>query len=143
MASYPLSSYHFQVVWGGANVSFQEVTGLNMNREKIAYRGGASPEYSDTFMPGRPTFDDIVMKRGIFKGDSDYHKWQQTILLNEVERRDLTISLLGPDHAPVVTWKVKNAFPLKIEGPGLKANANEVAIEGITVAHEGVTVEYL
>ena len=87
MASYPLSSYHFQVVWGGANVSFQEVSGLNMNREKIAYRGGASPEYSDTFMPGRPTFDDIVMKRGIFKGDSDYHKWQQTIVLNEVERR--------------------------------------------------------
>ena len=43
MASYPLSSYHFQVVWGGANVSFQEVSGLNMNREKIAYRCGASP----------------------------------------------------------------------------------------------------
>ncbi|MEY3442982.1 MAG: hypothetical protein RLZZ519_1263 [Bacteroidota bacterium] len=142
MASYPLSSYHFQVVWGGANVSFQEVSGLNMNREKIAYRGGASPEYSDTFMPGRPTFDDIVMKRGIFKGDSDYHKWQQTIVLNEVERRDLTISLLGPDHAPVVTWKVKNAFPLKIEGPSFKAIANEVAIESITLAHEGVSVEY-
>ncbi|MBK9452785.1 MAG: phage tail protein [Bacteroidetes bacterium] len=142
MASYPLSSYHFQVVWGGANVSFQEVSGLNMNREKIAYRGGASPEYSDTFMPGRPTFDDIVMKRGIFKGDSDYHKWQQTIVLNEVERRDLTISLLGPDHAPVVTWKVKNAFPLKIEGPSFKSNANEVAIESITLAHEGVSVEY-
>ena len=142
MASYPLSSYHYQVVWGGANVSFQEVSGLNMNREKIAYRGGASPEYSDTFMPGRPTFDDIVMKRGIFKGDSDYHKWQQTIVLNEVERRDLTISLLGPDHAPVVTWKVKNAFPLKIEGPSFKSNANEVAIESITLAHEGVSVEY-
>lgn len=142
MASYPLSSYHFNVVWGGANVSFQEVSGLNMNREKIAYRGGASPEYSDTFMPGRPTFDDIVMKRGIFKGDSDFHKWRDTIVLNEVERRDLTISLLGPDHAPVVTWKVKNAFPLKIEGPGFKANANEVAIESITLAHEGVTVEY-
>jgi phage tail-like protein len=142
MASYPLSSYHFQVVWGGANVSFQEVSGLNMNREKIAYRGGASPIYSDTFMPGRPTFDDIVMKRGIFKGDSDYYKWQETIVLNEVERRDLTISLLGPDHAPVVTWKVKNAFPLKIEGPSFKANANEVAIESITLGHEGVTVEH-
>jgi phage tail-like protein len=63
-------------------------------------------------------------------------------VLNEVERRDLTISLLGPDHTPVVTWKVKNAFPLKIEGPSLKANANEVAIESITIAHEGVTQEH-
>ena len=142
MVSYPLSTYHFAVVWGGANVSFQEVSGLNMVREKIAYRGGASPEYSDTFMPGRPTFDDIVMKRGVFKGDSDYYKWRDTIKLNEVERRDLTISLLDAEHKPVVTWKVKNAFPLKIEGPSMKSNANEVAIESITIAHEGLSVEY-
>lgn len=143
MASYPLSVYHFSVVWGGSNVSFQEVSGLNMNREKIAYRGGASPEYSDTHMPGRPTFDDIVLKRGIFAGDSDFYKWVSTIKLNDVERRDLTISLLNAEHNPVVTWKVKNAFPLKVEGPSLKSNANEIAIEGITLAHEGVSVEFL
>jgi phage tail-like protein len=142
MASYPLSSYHFQVVWGGTSVSFQEVSGLNMNREKIAYRGGASPVYSDTFMPGRPSYDDIVLKRGIFKGDTDFYKWVTTIKLNEVERRDITISLLDAEHNPVVTWKVSNCFPTKVEGPGLKANANEVAIEGVTLVHEGFTVEH-
>lgn len=142
MASYPLSVYHFSVVWGGANVSFQEVTGLNMNREKIPYRGGASPEYNDTVMPGRPSFDDIHLKRGVFAADSDFYKWASTIKLNDVERRDLTISLLNAEHAPVVTWKVKNAFPLKIEGPSLKSTANEVAIESMTLAHEGVTIEF-
>lgn len=123
-------------------MSFQEVSGLNMNREKIPYRGGASPEYNDTVMPGRPTFDDIVLKRGIFAGDSDFFKWVSTIKLNDVERRDLTISLLNADHSPVVTWKVKSAFPLKVEGPGLKSTANEVAIESLTLAHEGVSVEF-
>ena len=142
MANYPLSVFHCSVVWGGANVSFQEVSGLNMKREKIPYRGGASPEYSDTQMPGRPSFDDITLKRGIFAGDSDFYKWASTIKLNDVERRDLTISMLNADHAPVVTWKVKNAFPLNIEGPSLKATGNEVAIESMTLAHEGVTVEY-
>jgi phage tail-like protein len=142
MAAYPLSVYHFSVNWGGSNVSFQEVSGLNMNREKIPYRGGASPEYNDTVMPGRPTFDDIVLKRGIFAGDSDFFKWVSTIKLNDVERRDLTISLLNADHSPVVTWKVKSAFPLKVEGPGLKSTANEVAIESLTLAHEGVSVEF-
>lgn len=142
MAFYPLSSFHFVVEWGGANVSFQEVSGLNINREKIAYRGGASPEYSDTVMPGRPSFDDIVLKRGIFRGDNSFYNWLGTIKLNDVERRDLTISLLNSEHAPVVTWKVKNAWPLKIEGPSLNAGANEVAVESITLAHEGITVEY-
>jgi phage tail-like protein len=142
MASYPLSVFHFTVSWGGANVSFQEVSGLNIHREKIPYRGGASPEYNDTVMPGRPGFDDIVLKRGMFAGDSDFIKWLLTIKLNDVERRDLTISLLNADHAPVVTWKVKSAWPLKVDGPGLKSTGNEVAIESLTLAHEGVSVEF-
>jgi phage tail-like protein len=141
--SYPLSTFHFTVEWGGANVSFQEVSGLNINSEKISYRGGASPEYSDTHMPGRPSFDDIVLKRGIFRGDKSFYSWLGTVRLNDVERRDLTISLLNSEHAPVVTWKVKNAFPLKVEGPSLNATANEVAVEAITLAHEGISVEYL
>lgn len=142
MASYPLSVFHFTVSWGGANVSFQEVSGLNITREKIPYRGGASPEYNDTVMPGRPKFDDIVLKRGMFAGDSDFIKWLLTIKLNDVERRDLTISLLNAEHAPVVTWKIKSAWPLKVEGPGLKSTGNEVAIESITLAHEGISTEF-
>ena len=53
----------------------------------------------------------------------------------------MTIKLLNEQHAPVMTWKVKNAWPLKVEGPSLKADGNEVAIESIELAHEGVTVE--
>lgn len=142
MALYPLSVFHFAVVWGGSNVSFQEVSGLNINSEKITYRGGASPEYSDICMPGRPSYDDIVLKRGIFRGDDQFYKWLSTVKLNDVERRDLTISLLNSEHAPVVTWKIKNAFPLKVEGPSLNSTGNEVAVESITLGHEGLTVEY-
>ena len=40
-----------------------------------------------------------------------------------------------------MTWKASNAFPVKIEGPGLKATGNETAIESIEVAHEGLTIE--
>ena len=61
--------------------------------------------------------------------------------MNKPERRDLVISLLNEEHAPVMTWKVKNAWPVKLEGPGLKATGNEVAIESIELAHEGLTIE--
>ena len=62
----------------------------------------------------------------------------RTIKLNTVERRNLIISLLDQDHNPVMVWKVSNAFPVKVEGPQLKAAANEVAIESIEIAHEGL-----
>jgi phage tail-like protein len=70
-----------------------------------------------------------------------HHKWLSTIKLNTVERRDLTISLLDESHNPVMVWKALNAFPVKVEGPALKASGNEVAIESIELAHEGLEVQ--
>jgi len=37
---------------------------------------------------------------------------------------------------------VTNAFPIKVSGPDLKSDANEIAIESIELAHEGFEVEY-
>jgi phage tail-like protein len=81
------------------------------------------------------------MTRGVFKADNEFAKWISTVKLNTVERRDLTISLLNEEHAPVMVWKVHNAFPVKCEGPQLKASGNEVAIESIELAHEGLEIQ--
>jgi phage tail-like protein len=40
-----------------------------------------------------------------------------------------------------MVWKAHNAFPVKVEGPQLKAAGNEVAIEAIELAHEGLEVQ--
>ena len=81
------------------------------------------------------------MKRGISKGDNDFFKWLTTIALNTVERRDITIRLLNEKHEPVMAWKVFQAWPVKVEGPSLKSTGNEVAIESIELAHEGLSLK--
>ncbi|MFN0036081.1 MAG: phage tail protein, partial [Saprospiraceae bacterium] len=43
----------------------------------------------------------------------------------------------------VVTWTLLNAFPIKVQFNDMKADGNEVAVETLELAHEGVTVEYL
>lgn len=86
-------------------------------------------------------FSNINLKRGTFKGDNDFYKWYNTIALNTVERRDLVISLLNENHEPVVVWKIKNAFPVKITSTDLKSDGNEVAIESLEIAHEGLTIQ--
>ncbi len=141
MADYPLPVFHFQVEWGGNNMAFSEVSGLNMEIQMIEYRDGVSPEYSSVKMPGIPKFGNITMKRGITKGNNQLYDWLSKTKLNKPERRDLIISLLDENHGPVVTWKAKQCFPVKVEGPGLKSTGNEVAIESVEVAHEGLTVE--
>jgi phage tail-like protein len=141
MADYPLPKFHFQVQWGGTKIGFSEITGLDVETEIIEYREGASPEYSKLKMPGMQKFGNLTMKRGVFKADNEFFEWWNTVKLNTIERRDLTVSLLNENHEPVMVWKVKNAWPTKITSTDLKADGNEVAIETIELAHEGLKIE--
>ncbi len=141
MSQYPLVSLHFSVQWGGTRIGFSEVSGLTVETSVIEYREGSSADYSVIKMPGLRKFSNITLKRGMIKGDNEFFRWWNTQKLNTAERRDIIISLLNEEHNPVVVWKVKNAFPVKIEWSPLKASSNDVLIESMEIAHEGVVVE--
>lgn len=141
MANYPLPKFHFRVEWGGSKIGFTEVTGLNIENEMIEYRDGSSPEYHKIKMPGLQKYGNITLKRGMFNGDNEFFQWLNTVSLSKIERRDVTISLLNENHEPVYLWRVKNAFPTKVTAPDLKSDANEVAVETIEIAHEGLVIE--
>jgi phage tail-like protein len=141
MANYPLPKFHFRVEWGGSKIGFTEVTGLNIENELIEYRDGSSPEYHKIKMPGLQKYGNITLKRGMFNGDNEFFIWLNSVSLSKIERRDVMISLLNENHEPVWVWKVKNAWPTKVTAPDLKSDANEVAVESIELAHEGLVIE--
>lgn len=140
MTEYPLPKFHFQLEWNGSRMGFTEVTGLDTETEVIEYREGSNKEYHSLKMPGRQKFGNITLKRGIMPLDNEFFDWWNTASLNKVERRDLTISLLNEKHEPTMTWRVKNAWPVKVIGTDLKADGNETAIESCELAHEGLVV---
>jgi phage tail-like protein len=142
MATYPLPKFHFQVKWGVDRVGFTEVTGLDFQVEVIEYREGSNPEYSKTKQPGLTKFSNITLKRGTIAADSDFFKWisQLDPFSHQQQRREITISLLNETHSPVMTWVAKNAFPVKYQASDLKADGNEVAIETLEIAHEGLKI---
>ena len=46
---------------------------------------------------------------------------------------------LGPTMQEICRWEFANGYPVKWTGPDFDANKNEVAIETIEIAHEGLT----
>lgn len=140
MADYPLPVFHFQVSWGGTNLAFSEVSGLDVEVEEITYRDGLSKQFVDKKMPGKVKTSTITCKRGVSKGDNEFFAWWNTISMNTVERRNITISLLNEKHEPTMTWQVLNAWVKKVTGPTLNAAGNEVAIESMEIAHEGMSI---
>jgi phage tail-like protein len=136
---YPIPRYHFEVDWGGSKLSFTEVTGLVMEREKIEYRHSASKDFNKIAMPGLVKNNNMTMKRGKFEGDFEFNTWLEQVANERVEeRRDVTIRLLNEKHDPVAAWTAARCFAVKLTAPDLKSDANEVAIESIEVAHEGL-----
>jgi len=137
---WPMPKFYFQVKWDSQVMSFQEVSGLDIQSEEIKYRHGDSPEFSVIKMPGMKKVGNITMKKGIFKGDNKFWDWFKQIKMNTIKRLPVTISLLDEGGKATMVWTLTNAWPTKITGTDLKSEGNEVAIESIEVVHEGLTI---
>jgi len=142
--TYPLPKFHFQVSWGKTRMGFTEVTGLDFETEVIEYREGNMKQYNKLKQPGLTKYTNVTLKRGTFLGDFDYYKWwKETYFFQEKSqtfRTNVTIQLMDEQHNPIITWTLANAWPTKIQSTDLKADANEVAIESMELAHEGLTI---
>ena len=137
---WPLPKFYFQVKWDSEVMSFQEVSGLEIESQAIEYRHGDSPEFSSINMPGMKKSGHVTMKKGVFKSDNKFWDWFSQIKMNTIKRVPVTISLLDESGAPTMVWTLANAWPTKITGTDLKSDGNEVAIESIEIAHEGITI---
>jgi phage tail-like protein len=137
---WPLPKFYFKVEWDKNEMSFQEVSGLDVQSEEIKYRHGNSPVFSVIKMPGMKKYGNITMKKGVFKGDNKFWDWLNQIKLNTIKRVPVTISLLDEEGKATMVWTLTNAWPTKISSTDLKSEGNEVAIESIEIVHEGLTI---
>jgi len=140
-ATWPLVKFSFQVKWDDKELIFQEVTGLASETQVIEYRGGSSKVYSTVKMPGIQKFGNITLKKGIFKGDTALWDNYNLIKMNTIKRSTILISLLDETNAVAMSWTLLNAFPCKITVTDMKSDANEVAVETMELAHEGLTIK--
>lgn len=138
---WPLPSFYFKVeIDGIGEIACKEVSGLDIEAQIIEYRHGNSPAFSTIKMPGIKKSSNVSLKKGVFATDNKFFDWFNTIKLNTIERKSVTISLLDQDGNPTMVWLLENAWPTKITGVSLKSDGNEAAVESLDMAHEGLTI---
>ena len=137
---WPLPKFYFQVKLGDKEVPFQEVSGLDIEAQIIEYRHGNSKAFSTIKMPGIKKTGNVTLKKGVFVKDNGFWDWFNKIKMNTIERQTVVISLLDEAGAPTMVWTLNNAWPTKITGTDMKSDGNEVAVETVEIAHEGLTI---
>ena len=137
----PYLNFNFLVDLGlGDELGFSEVEVPSGEIEVIEYREGGDRVNSARKLPGLAKYPNVTLKRGI-TGRTDLFEWWKLVRDGQVQRRNVTITLLDEQRQAVLRWHLRDAFPVKIEGPSLNASGNEVAIETLELAHEGLEIE--
>ncbi|NJO00789.1 MAG: phage tail protein, partial [Bacteroidia bacterium] len=100
---WPVPKFHFSVQIDGESFSCQEVTGLKLTKEFIEYRFGDDTTFTKRKVPGLKKYENITIKKGVFKNDERVYEWYNTLISDEEGRKDITIQLLDEEHEPVMT----------------------------------------
>lgn len=137
---WPLPKFYFSVEINGMECSFQEVSGLESETQIIEYRHGNSKQFSTIKMPGIAKYGNVTMKKGIFVKDNNFFQWYSDIKMNTIKRSTVIIKLLDESGNATMTWTLTNAWPTKISVADLKSDGNEVAVESMVFAHEGIVI---
>ncbi len=130
-SAYPLPVYNYRVSIGGSTLAFSEVTGLSLQYEPITYKHGLSWKEGAEYMPGMKQPLRVTLRRGIVFQRDDLLTWIKTVQQNKVDKRDIVIDLCDETGAPLISWLLRQAFPLKLDAPAFNANSNEAAIESM------------
>jgi phage tail-like protein len=124
---------------GVTTASFSEVSGIDVSTDVIDYREGNEKVDSVRKLPGLNKYTNITLKRGLIK-DLSLWNWMQIVLNGNLQRANVSITLLDRADNPVLRWDLLNAWPCKWSGPVLNAQSNDVAIETLEICYEGLSL---
>ena len=133
----PLLTHRFLLEIDGINVGgFTEVTGLSVETEVETIREGGLNSHEHK-LPKGIKYTNLSLKRGIGYTTLLWDWYQETVKGN-FERKNGTIYIVDEVGDYGLGWNFMEALPVKWDGPALSATANAVAIETLTLIHNGI-----
>lgn len=133
----PYVNYNFLVeIDGITRAAFQECNGFDSTIDVIEHREGGE-NTTPRKLPGMTKYSNLVLKRGV-TDDKQLYDWHRQAIKGNLDRRNGSIVLLDRAGQEVSRWNFVRAWPSKWDGPDLNAEGNDVAVETLELAHEGV-----
>ena len=133
----PLRNFRFRLeIDGIQQAGFTEVTGFDATVDPIDYREGTDPTHVRK-LTGLTKYGNVILKWGITSSTALYD-WHRQIVDGNIVRKN--VSIVGVDEAgnDIVRWNIVEAWPSKYDPSDFNAKGNDVAMESLELANEGV-----
>ncbi len=115
---------------------FTAVSGLGYESEIVSFQDTlADGKVITRKRPGRISFPDIVLKRGL-SSDNSLVEWYQTVVDGQVERKSGSVVIYDQTSTEIGRWNFENGWIAKWSASDLDAGSDDIMIEEVTIAHE-------
>lgn len=143
----PYKNFKFRLKWDGRYVAgVSKASSLSRRTEIITHREGGDPSLRRQ-MPGHTSYEPITLERGVTH-DLAFEEWANKVwnlgsgLGQEVSlknfRKDVILEFMNEAGQVAMAYKIYRCWVSEFTAlPNLDANGNEVAIQSITLVHEG------
>ncbi len=135
----PYRSYKFRVKWDGQVVAgVSKVTALRRSTEVLEFREVGDP--TPRPVPGRIRYAPVTLERGL-TGDPAFADWADAAATPDGDgpaRKSVTIEFYSEAGERVLAYTLLRCWVSAYQAlPDLDADANAVAVETLTLEHEG------
>lgn len=131
-----LTSIVLQPLIANPAAGFSECSGLEMTLDLEDYNEGGNNGTVLKF-PKRVKYSELTLKKGVTK-DTQLFDWFYGYTQGAGKRKDGVITLRDALGKPHTVWGFSRGLPSKYSGPQMNAQQSAVAIQSITITHEGL-----
>ncbi|MBW1744831.1 MAG: phage tail protein [Deltaproteobacteria bacterium] len=135
----PYQNFRFLVeIDGITQAGFREVTIPDTAQDPIEYREG-NEAITVRKLPGLIKYGNVTLKWGI-TDSLDLYNWRKDVEDGKIKdaRKNMAVVVLNDEANSVTRWEFSQAWPTRYDAPDLNATGNEIAIETLEIAHEGM-----
>jgi phage tail-like protein len=138
----PLRNFRYRLeIDNITQAGFSEVAIAETTIEAIDYREGTDPPYVRK-LSGLTKFGNITLKRGLTVGGTslELFKWHDEVSAGLIKEKRKKVVIVVQDEAggDAARFVVSEAWPVKYDPSDLNAKGNEVMIEMLELANEGI-----
>lgn len=138
----PLRNFRYRLeIDSITQAGFSEVNIAETSIDAVDYREGTDPPHVRK-LSGLTKYGNVTLKWGLTIGGSalDLYKWHSDVSAGQIKERRKKVVIVVQDEAGVdsARFVITDAWPVKYDPSDLNAKGNEVMIELLELANEGI-----
>jgi phage tail-like protein len=134
----PVTNFRFIVVSTRCRAGFSKVTGMREENDVVEYREGTDSSFVQKF-PGLRKYPEMTFERGLTTEAKALIQWRNQVMKGVGYKDRLEVDIQTCPGTVARRVVMLQSWPSGLEISDVDAKSSEIAVESMTIQHEGAS----